>query len=472
MDSIARKPVIATLLALGAIFGILYAGNTVDFLSGVTKPAVILILKSFGVHASDSGTHLNAGSLEVPWTGDCAGLNILAILVAVTLWANRRGPFGAGFWARLLMAFPIAYVANIARILSLIGLRRLLYPAVEDPSLHYFIGFLWVLPFLAVLIRRPSAVPAGLFWLEILRIASVLSLLAPFVPAPGGVIVTASSLVLLARHKWASPRNLPAAGVFCGWLAAGLFIAGSRMGSLWIPWLLVCPGYMDWRLPRLAPMLLLLPGTVPLFAMKPWAAWVVIPAVCWEIFFVLFRDTPDDRPLEKSPLLFFVAGFFHIFPFVTSVATIAPLAGFPPPPGVMRVKEPHGYYSVRTLRQPPGLLCLWFEPSEGGRHHTLEVCLQYRGIRDGVRRAGDVVTDGSFWYAEFFLLPNGDLCNYHDYLAKTFLPFSANGAHLIFMASKDTMDAAGFLRLSRENAGILAGLLREASGPHTHPANP
>jgi len=89
-----------------------------------------------------------------------------------------------------------------------------------------------------------------------------------------------------------------------------------------------------------------------------------------------------------------------------------------------------------------------------------------------VRRAGDVVTDGSFWYAEFFLLPNGDLCNYHDYLAKTFLPFSANGAHLIFMASKDTMDAAGFLRLSRENAGILAGLLREASGPHTHPANP
>jgi hypothetical protein len=40
------------------------------------------------------------------------------------------------------------------------------------------------------------------------------------------------------------------------------------------------------------------------------------------------------------------------------------------------------------------------------------------------------------------------------------------------MASKDTMDAAGFLRLSRENAGILAGLLREASGPHTHPANP
>jgi len=451
-------------VAIGALFAILHAGSTVDFLSCVTKPVIIAALKIAGAEATDNGTHLHVGKLNVPWTGDCAGLNILAILVAVTLWANRNGPHGRGFWLRLLLVFPLAYLANIARILSLVGLRWLLYPAVESPSLHYFVGFVWVLPFLSILIRRPESTAAGLFWLEILRIASILSLLAPFVSGPGGTIVTICSLVLLARHKWTAPRSLADAGVFCAWMAAGVFIAGSRMGSLWIPWLLACPGYVDWRLNRLIPMALLLPGTVPLFAMKPWAIWIVIPAVCWEIFHLLFPGAQQEQGAEKSSLLYPIAGFFHLFPFIASVAVINSAQGFPPPPGAMWKKETNGF-SVRTVHQAPGLTCLWFEPNEGGRHHTLEVCLQYRGIRGDIQRIDEIVSNESSWFTEFFLFPDGDLCSYRSYLGKTFMPYSPNAAHLIFVASKDRMSSGDFLRLSRETAGHLASLLREPSAP-------
>jgi len=432
----------------------------VDFLSGITKPVVIFALKAAGVAAADNGDHLHAGQLNVPWTGDCAGLNILAILVAVTLWANRTGPFGAAFWLRLLLALPVAYLANLARIFSLIGLRWWMYPTVETPSLHYFIGFLWVLPFLAVLIRRPKGIPVRLFWLEILRIAAILSLLAPFVSAPGGVMVAMSSLILLARHRWHSPASGFAALLFCAWMAAGVFIAGARMESFWIPWLLACPGYVDWRLSRLVPMVLLLPGTVPLFAMEPWAAWIVIPAVIWEVTLIFASHTQEPASEEKSLMVVAAVALFHLFPFFSSVSAIAPGPGFPPPQGIMAIRNSGGFFSIRTIGQDPDLSCFWYEPNEGGRHHTLEVCLQYRGIKDGVTRDGELVTDGEFLYAEFFLLPDGELCSYRTYLARTLLPFSNAGAHLIYMAPREAISAADFLRLSRESAEEIAALTK------------
>ncbi len=461
MDKLPRKPVIPTLLAIAAVLGLLYLGNSVDFLSGVTKPAVVAVLNLVGIESIDNGDHLHAGHLEVPWTGDCAGLNILVVLVAVTLWANRHGPFGAAFWLRLLLALPVAYVANLARIFSLIGLRWLLYPSIETPSLHYFVGFLWVLPFLAALIRQPKEISARIFWLEILRIASILSLLAPFVSAPGGVMVAMSSLILLARHHWHSPTSIGAGALFCSWMAAGAFIAEARMESLWIPWLLVCPGYVDWRLSRLVPLVLLLPGTIPIFAMKPWAALIVIPAAIWEVSLIFNSRTQEPASEEKSFTVFAAAAVFHLFPFFSSIAAIAPCPGIPPPPGVMAIRNPGGLYNVRTIGQTPELSCFWYEPNEGGRHHTLEVCLQYRGIKEGITRDGELVTDGQYLYTEFFLMPGGELCSYQNYLSRTLLPFSRSGAHLIYMTPKEAMSREDFLRLSRKSAEKLAALVSQ-----------
>ena len=462
MDRIAKKSLIPTLGALAAIFFLLYAGNTVDFLSGVTKPAVIFLLHAVGVPAVDQATKLRAGHLEVPWTGDCAGLNILAILLAVTLWAHRNGPFGPGFWVRLLLAFPIAYLANLARILTLIALRWALYPAVESPQLHYFIGFLWVLPFLFILLRRPPRGQSGFFAVEVLRIAAMLSLIAPFVSAPGGLLVTACTLVLLARHEWNPMRGARMVVLFCGWLAAGAFIATTRMESLWIPWLLVCPAYLEWKLPRMVSLLLLLPGTVPVIAMKPWAPWVFVPLMLWEIYQIFvrreFRDDSSAKAGVASGVLFITA-IFHVFPFVAAAAAMFGNEQFPPPPGVMAVKQKGDFYNVRIVRQPPDLKCFWYEPNEGGRHHTLEVCLQYRGVRVQPEKRGRALSDGKSWMTEFFLLPDGTLCDYKQYLSRTFLPFSPNGAHLIYMASKDAMSEEEFLRAAAENAAQIREIL-------------
>ena len=60
---------------------------------------------------------------------------------------------------------------------------------------------------------------------------------------------------------------------------------------------------------------------------------------------------------------------------------------------------------------------------------------------------------------EFFLLPDGTLCDYKQYLSRTFLPFSANGAHLIYMASKDAMTEEEFLRAAAENAAQIREIL-------------
>lgn len=459
MDRITRKPVAATLVALAAIFVLLYTGNTVDFLSGVTKPAVIAFLNLLGVGAQDHGVYLTAGKLNVPWTGDCAGLNILAILLAVTVWANRAGPFGVGFWLRIVLALPIAYVANLFRILSLIGLRWLIYPAVESPQLHYFIGFLWVLPFLALLAKRPKDTSPGIFWLEILRIAAVLSLLAPFVSAPGGTLVTVCALLLLARHRWHSPAGAFGILLFCGWIAVGVFIGRSRMESLWIPWILACPAYLDLRPSRLAPMVVLLTGTVPLFSMKWWAPFVLLPFLVWEVWGLLSSAKAAEKTADRPGALFPIVAFFQLFPFLAAVVALAPGERFAPPPGVMAI-ESKGFYAVRLVRQPADLECYWYEPNESGRHHTLEVCLQYRGVHAKLVQEGNILSDGKRWMGEFFLMPDGELCDYHAYLQRTFLPFSPNGVHLIYTAPKETMTREQFSQAIEENARELSRLTK------------
>ncbi len=451
-------------LAIVLVFLLLYAGNTVDVLSGLTKPIIIAGLKLVGVTAVDESTHLVIGQLNVPWTGDCAGLNILAIMVGVTLWANRALPVGASFWVRLLLAFPVAFLANLLRIFTLIGLRWWIYPAVESPQLHYFIGFLWVLPFLAFFVpSRRQQSSRGLFWLETVRIAAVLSLVAPFVAAPGGVMVTICSLLLLTRHRWHGVRGALPILLYVFWFVAALFIASARMESLWIPWILSCPGFLDWRPSRLLPMPLLLLGTIPLAAMHPVLWWLVLPAMLWEAWQllrpgVLDQDQHSESLRGEGPV-FAATLVFHIFPFVAAVAAVAGGEDIPPPAGLMAMRTKENAYVVRAVGQPANISCFWYEPNEGGRHHTLEVCLQYRGVKLKPTGEPEVMTDGSHWMTEYFLLGDGTLADYREYLRRTFWPFSSSGVHLIYMAPAEELTPAEFRKLVTENARQIRSLL-------------
>jgi hypothetical protein len=57
---------------------------------------------------------LLVGSLQVPWSRDCAGLNLLVVLLAVTVWMQRHRQLDRGFWLRVAAAFPAALAANAA----------------------------------------------------------------------------------------------------------------------------------------------------------------------------------------------------------------------------------------------------------------------------------------------------------------------------------------------------------------------
>jgi hypothetical protein len=61
-----------------------------------------------------------------------------------------------------------------------------------------------------------------------------------------------------------------------------------------------------------------------------------------------------------------------------------------------------------------------------------------------------VQTDGKVWLTEAFLMPDGGVYQYDDYLRETLLPFTSAGVHLIASANRKNMTAEEFLQIARE----------------------
>ena len=434
---------IRTLVAGLLVFGLLQTTRMADALSWLTRPAVAVVVALMGGEVSDQGTHLVIGELRVPWSRDCAGFDVLLVLWGLIIWTCRQEPLARRFWLRMAAAVPAALVANVARVLTIIAWRRAFFPAVESPQMHYFIGFIWLLPLLVFFIPRGGRSVAS--WIVGMSLpAAALSLLAPQVSAPGGVLVTAATLLLLAAqhpHPLEGVWEKLLAGL---WVGAAVFIAGSGMESLWLPWLLACP----WYLPRskwLRSLAVLLPGTVPLFAMT--LPWLVVPALLWAVF-VLWRASrqePLSLPAEPRWPTALALGLLILFPFTASSVGPVLRGGDSPPGGLMaRPLEP-GSWQIRFARQAPSIVLTWHAPSGSGRHHTLPVCLNYRGGKvHPEAQCPSVFTDGELWLAEAFLMPDGELYQYDGYLRRTLLPFTYAGVHLIASARLDSMEAADF----------------------------
>jgi hypothetical protein len=106
-------------------------------------------------------------------------------------------------------------------------------------------------------------------------------------------------------------------------------------------------------------------------------------------------------------------------------------------------------YEVHLIGQPTDIHLVWYGPSGDGRHHTLPVCMRYRGIHlKAVKEEPSVMTDGKVWMREFFIHRNELLTEYRSYLARTLWPWSPAGVHLIASGSATSMSAKSFAQQS------------------------
>ncbi len=471
-------PVTRTVFALAAMFALLHVAGTRDWLSELTRPLVVGILTGIGVAATDSAGELVVGRLHVPWTRDCAGLNILMTLWAIILWVNRAEPLSRRYWVRLALGFPMAFLANVARIFTLIGYRHAFFPAVESPQLHYFIGFLWVMPCLPFFVPR-GARNTGHYLMETLFIVTALSLVSPFVSAPGGSLVTLSTLLLLAKGRFAS--TLPPERRFAAvvWIAAAAFIAVAKMESLWIPWLLLCPWFSPAGIGGNASAWGLVLGTIPMVSMHPLARWLVIACALLEVWKLLDarpiveKSVPAGLPVNFVPEILKPVGLTAIFliPFAASVIGGLLIPSLRPPAGVMARELGANTFQLHLVGQPHDVELDWFGPSGDGRHHTLSVCMRYRGIV--LRSSGidpSVLTDGKIWMREFFLQDGKLLTDYPTYLRRTFLPWTPAGVHIIASAPADHVSATLFAQSALQLATQVSQLNHSPSRQPKHAA--
>lgn len=461
----SAPPMMRTFAAFAAVFALLYLLGSSDLLLDLTRPLVKVVLGMAGISTHDTADELIVGSMRIPWTRDCAGVNIFILLLAVAFWSNRAEPLSRRSWLQLLLAIPVALAANTCRVLTIIIYRNIFYPSVESQQLHYFIGFLWLIPCLPVFVP-PSGREPFRYLLETLYLAVVLALVAPFVPAPGGVLVTLATLLLVARSRYAPlPGDL--GYVMVPWVLSAGFIAVASMESLWLPWILLCPFFWEEFPRRFVQRLALAAGTIPILAMDHVGAWLIAGVVAWAGW-TLFRSRPDETsgtPAGTLPALqagILTAAFMALallFPFVASTLSGLWKPTLCPPPGAMfRLLAPNAY-DLRLVGQSPEIRLVWYGPSGDGRHHTLPVCLAYRGVQ--VRPSGSVVTvmtDGKNWLREFFIQRHELLPDYASYLRRTIWPWSSAGVHLIFSAPAGSIPAEQFARQAHDLALQVNGL--------------
>lgn len=472
--------VIRTLAALAAVFALLNLAGSKDWLSDFTRPFVVGCLNLVGIAATTSAGELVIGRLHVPWTRDCAGLNILTMLWAITLWVNRAEPISRRFWLRLALGLPAAYLANIARIFTLIAYRHAVYPNVESPQLHYFIGFLWVMPCLPFFVPRAGR-EFGRYFLETLFLVTALSLVSPYVQAPGGSLVTLAVLLLLAKSRFA-PMLAPGHWLLAAiWIASAIFIALANMESLWLPWLLLCPWFVPAGFQRAPASWVLVLATIPLFAMHPIAGWLVALAALVEVWGLMRSDSNLDSAESTRSSTNWASGFLvpgglillFLTPFVVSTLGGLLRPNLRPPPGVMARELAAETFELRLVGQPGNVDLVWYGPSGDGRHHTLSVCMRYRGIV--LQPSGtvpSVLTDGKVWMREFFLQRGSLLIDYRAYIQNTFLPWTPAGVHVIASAATESMSAEAFASSILDLATQLSQLdAYTLSPPPTHPLN-
>lgn len=435
-----------------------------DLLSTLTKPIILGIVRAAGFSASDMGSHLEVGALNVPWTGDCSGASILSVILATILWSQRTRRLDINLILRLGFALPLAYMCNIARILSLLCYRATFYPAVETPSIHYFVGFLWVLPAIPILLRDSGTKGNSPSLTGMIHLCACLAIVAPMIDEPGGWLIAASSLILLIPN-FESTRRMKHHLQFETylWFAVALWVFFSRMESLWLPWLLINPwtySFTDWRKWTIFPIAL---GTMPIIAMRAEAQVAISLLLIFQLCLLLRRpenETPHLRYSFTNGHCLYLIPLFCL-PLLAPKLSWAQHTNVSPPTSIQSTEVGHAAFQIKLLGQPAALTTYWFAPRGDGRHHNLRQCLLFRGVTIIESDVPDVWTDGQHWMVESFLVNGQPLRNYESYLLKTFLPFSPSGVHLVFVCDQQSMPNDYFKEYTDSLVLRLTNLLKD-----------
>jgi exosortase/archaeosortase family protein len=458
-----------TLIAAGLIALMVQLVHSPDALRDFTRPIVASTLRVIGFTVEDRGEMLAVGSLEVPWTRDCSGVNLLLILVALAIWVNRQEKLSLRWALRIGLMVPAALAANVARVLTLISWRAVFYPAVESPQTHYFMGLVWLVPFVSWITPK-SGRPRFHGFMETLHAAAVVALLAPMSGAPNGTLITIAAVLGMTQCTLRQDHLRLRSLLMVPWLVGGIGIALMNMDSFWLPWLLVCPLLVatDWV--KSLAGLIIIACTHSVFVMQPWVLPVGVIGVAYSLL-TGFKVRPSReeanlaesgwwglRAIRRTCVLFFA------LPFLGSTLIPSGHDAWTPPSTVE--SRPMGSDGVE-LKLPGqsgdlGLLC--YSSPGRDRHHTLKVCLKYRGTEvTTVADGSAVMTDGKHWLREFFLQEGHLINDYGSYLRSTFRPWASPGQHLIFISPKDKFTPADFEEQCRAVATQLHDLCTSTS---------
>ena len=460
MKSARHSLVFRTLTAALSIALLVHLAASRDAMSDFTRPVVVAVLHLLGMEAADEGDTIRVGRLAVPWTRDCAGVNLLLVLLALGVWMNRREPMGARYWLRLLALVPAALLANVARVLTLVAYRKAMYPAVENPQLHYFMGLVWLVPFITLLAPRHGRARLHLA-MEGLHAAAVVALLAPMSATPNGTLITTATVLALMHCRVRSDYSRLRLWLMPVWVAVGLAVGVCGIESCWLPWLLICPMLLDAAWFAHPAAWCVAASTNSMILMLPGASWISVAALSW-MGWEWWRDNGAKETAVvtgSAPRSWLAAACLLCFalPFTASTLLAPAHEKSAPPIEVIVAALGDQGWEVRLPHQPSTIGSVWYGAVSSDRHHTVKVCMKYRGADlESVASEPDVFTDGSQWIREFFLQNHQLHCDYAAYLRSTFRPFAPPGAHVIFVASASSMSAAAFNQESVRLAEDLA----------------
>ena len=456
MDDNTR--LIRNLLAIAAIVSIAELTELDLILSEFTRPLLVTLAQVFAIEAVDQGTAIRLGNVLLPWTRDCSGVNSLLILLGACLWFGRDQRNGLPLYLRLALCVPAAVAANFLRVTTIALYRHVAYPEAESVELHFLFGFMWLIPFLALLIRDFRS-PGTNRWLEIVYVVVLLSLLAPVAFEPGGTIVVVCAVFWLSQGQSRTFSSGISILAYSAWFAAALAIAWLRMESLWIPWLLVCPRFVPVRSLISPSGLTVLLGTIPVIAMDATLQFVVMISLAWNLWRVFGIKTENKTPETSEPQGSIggwntsVLAVFAFAPFFLPNLVGAQNLAERPPAGVMTKRITPNGYQIRVAGQPADISLYWYSAFSDGRHHTVEACMRFRGITlENVSGEESVFAGDDKWYREFFIQDGHLASSYGQYLVRTLVPLSNAGVHIILQAPKSKMSASYFATQSENVA--------------------
>ncbi|WP_018969397.1 exosortase/archaeosortase family protein [Rubritalea marina] len=441
----------------------------------ICKPIALFILSLFGLSTADHGSYMNVAHLQVPWTRDCAGMNLLLVLLAIFAWMNRNVKQDRRYWLRMLAVIPPAIAANVLRVLTLVMYRFAVYPEVESPQLHYFFGFIWLIPFALLSIPRQAQHAKKAFWFELLHISAILGLLAPLLSLPNHWITAVGALLCMVNSRFTETfhkRHIVAIAV---WALLAFAIAWAGIESLWLPWLLISPLTINFRWLMRPAGIACVATACPLFVLIP-GSNVLASVIFAYLAYDWYRrsethaiDAPNRLSLNWERLLTTVSAPLLFLPFLAAILFTLNSESLVPPDNVQkRVIEGMGY-ELKIEGQPAKLGLIWYDAQGSDRHHAVEVCLKYRGIELEPADVPSVKTDGKHWYCEYFIVSHKLIQDHQSYVKQTFGFRQDPGVHLILIAKNQDFSAEDFAEQSREVATQLFNNIKKPSVASTTP---